>query len=106
MFTVQPAYTHQEHPSTLADAAKFSWANANTVLQKIIADIHPSLKTNIILRCDELPVVQVSSDNLEKVLLAALQSITTNAAQAKIFLQPTINIFLKRFSRTLFGFYS
>ena len=86
MFTVQPAYTNQQHQSMPVDAAKPVWANANTVLQNLIANIHPSLKANIILRCDELPVVQISAVNLEKILLAALQTVTARAAQVKIFL--------------------
>lgn len=55
--------------------APAKWANANTILQSIIQQLEAEDRKAIVLRCDELPLLRGSEEEIEIIFSGLLQMI-------------------------------
>ena len=61
--------------------------NTNAVLQKVLQRLNPEDRSKIALRCDDLPVLEGTEEDFEKVFSGLLQLILKNKPNgAKLFL--------------------
>jgi hypothetical protein len=64
-----------------------SLVNANTILQRALQKLKPEVRSNIVLRCDELPRVKITEECLENAFTELLSLIITNRSpDKKLFL--------------------
>jgi hypothetical protein len=61
--------------------------NANTILRKALHNLTPEVRSNLVLRCDELPLVKITEECLENAFTELLSLIISNrSTDTKLFL--------------------
>lgn len=91
---------HQSgYPATFSPA---KLVDTNSVLRKAIQKLSPEVRSEVVLRCDELVQLQCSEENIEKVFSQLLQLITgAKPAEKKLFLHITCFKEMKKEKETI-----